>query len=564
MYVQNQTGTKKISDNIVFNQYGSGMQIYGSSAAYLDNIQVTGNTIFSSGWPSAYGCDRNFLFGGGRIATNGTMVSNYFYYPDSQGACTSGGSNVGYEAGVSNFTVQNNWFANGDGGIASYFFGTFTGFTMTGNHFLQPISGAITPASYPTNTYHGTTKPTGTFVYVRPNAYEPGRANITVFNWDKKSTVAVDVSAAMAVGQAYEVRNAQDFFGAPVLQGTYAGGSITLPMTGLTVAAPIGGTAPPPTGPEFNAFVLLPLGAAPSCSFALSATTASAAGSGGSGSVGVTAGAGCAWTASSNAAWLTISGGASGSGNGTVSYAVAVNPNCTGRSGSLTIAGKTFTVTQSAGTGVAALSPTAATTSAGAGGGSISVTNGAGCAWTSSSNASWLTVSGSGTGNGSVTYTIASNAACARTGTLTVAGRTFTVSQAAGGSCTVSGPLYYPLTPCRVADTRNAGGALGGPALAANGQRVFPVTASTCGIPAGAKSIAANITVVKPAASGSLHAFPGNLAPTSSAVLSFRKGKTRSTSAMLLLATDGTGSLGFQDESTASLDVVLDVTGYFK
>ncbi len=278
----------------------------------------------------------------------------------------------------------------------------------------------------------------------------------------------------------------------------------------------------------------------------------------------MTAGAACVWAASSNAAWLTVSSGASGTGNGTVGYTVAANPNCTGRSGSLTIAGKTFTVTESAGTGVAAISPTAATTSAGAGGGSISVTNGSGCAWTSSSNASWLTVSGSGTGNGSVTYTIASNTVCARTGTLTVAGRTFTVSQAAGGSCSVSGPLFYPITPCRVADTRNANGALGGPALSAGGQRVFPVTSSTCGIPAGATSIAANLTVVQPAASGSLHAFPGNLAPTSSAILSFRKGRTRATSAMLLLATDGTGGLGLQNESTAKLNVVLDVTGYFR
>ncbi len=138
------------------------------------------------------------------------------------------------------------------------------------------------------------------------------------------------------------------------------------------------------------------------------------------------------------------------------------------------------------------------------------------------------------------------------------------MNQAAGASCSVSGPLFYPITPCRVADTRKANGPLGGPALSAGGKRVFPVTSSTCGIPAGATSIAANITVVQPAAAGSLHAYPGNLAPTSSAVLSFRKGKTRATSAMLLLATDGTGTLGFQNESSGNLNVVLDVTGYFR
>jgi hypothetical protein len=99
--------------------------------------------------------------------------------------------------------------------------------------------------------------PTSAFVYVRPNAYEPGRLNITVYNWERQATVDVDVSGLLAVGASYEVRNAQDFFAPPVLSGVYGGGTLALPMTGLSVAAPIGGTAPPATGPEFNAFVVL-------------------------------------------------------------------------------------------------------------------------------------------------------------------------------------------------------------------------------------------------------------------------------------------------------------------
>src|SRR5204862_92088 len=64
------------------------------------------------------------------------------------------------------------------------------------------------------------------------------------------------------------------------------------------------------------------------------------------GNVAVTAGTGCSWTATSNDAWLTISAGASGSGNGTVSYSVAANTGTTSRTGTMTIAGQTFTVTQ--------------------------------------------------------------------------------------------------------------------------------------------------------------------------------------------------------------------------
>ena len=54
------------------------------------------------------------------------------------------------------------------------------------------------------------------------------------------------------------------------------------------------------------------------------------------------------WTATSNAAWLTITSGASGTGNGTVTYNVAANTTSSSRTGTLTIGGQSFTVTQSA------------------------------------------------------------------------------------------------------------------------------------------------------------------------------------------------------------------------
>jgi len=73
------------------------------------------------------------------------------------------------------------------------------------------------------------------------------------------ASVAVDVGSVLAPGAVYEVRNAQDFFVPPVLCGVFQGAPLVLPMTGLTVAAPNGPLlTPPPTGPTFNVFVLLP------------------------------------------------------------------------------------------------------------------------------------------------------------------------------------------------------------------------------------------------------------------------------------------------------------------
>jgi Zn-dependent metalloprotease len=87
------------------------------------------------------------------------------------------------------------------------------------------------------------------------------------------------------------------------------------------------------------------------CTYSISPTSASYAAVGGTGSVSVTAGAGCNWTAVSNATFITITGGASGTGNGTVSYSVAANAGTTSRTGTMTIAGQTFTVTQAGITG---------------------------------------------------------------------------------------------------------------------------------------------------------------------------------------------------------------------
>ncbi len=82
------------------------------------------------------------------------------------------------------------------------------------------------------------------------------------------------------------------------------------------------------------------------CSYALSLQNQTVPSGVSSGSVNVVAPSGCGWTATSNAPWLTVTSGGSGSGNGTVSYSVASDPLPSSRSGTLTIAGQTFTVNQ--------------------------------------------------------------------------------------------------------------------------------------------------------------------------------------------------------------------------
>ncbi|MBK7079804.1 MAG: hypothetical protein IPH55_03335 [Betaproteobacteria bacterium] len=193
-----------------------------------------------------------------------------------------------------------------------------------------------------------------------------------------------------------------------------------------------------------------PTAAGPQCTYALSPTAASPASTGGSATVSVTTQAGCAWTATSSASWLTISGATSGTGNGTVSYATSANTGAA-RTATLSIGGSTVTVTQAALICSYSLSPGSSSVAAAASAGTVAVSAPTGCAWTAASSASWLTVTAgaSGSGNGTVTYAAATNTGTTRTANLTVGGQTFTVTQATG--CT------YAVSPSSISTAATAG-----------------------------------------------------------------------------------------------------------
>lgn len=122
---------------------------------------------------------------------------------------------------------------------------------------------------------------------------------------------------------------------------------------------------------------------------------------------------------------------------------------------------------------------------------------------------------------------------------------------------------FYTVSPCRVVDTTDPAGPLGGPALAAGQTRVFDLT-GPCGVPPGAKSLALNITVLNPTEQGNLQFFPGNAMPLGTSSINFADGLNRANNAVLLLATDGTGTLGVKNGSSGVTGLLIDVVGYFQ
>ena len=176
------------------------------------------------------------------------------------------------------------------------------------------------------------------------------------------------------------------------------------------------------------------------CTYTISSTGEAFNPEGGSGSFDITSSSDdCEWVASASAPWIEITSGASGSGNGSVSYTVTANNLSSQRTGTITVGGYVYTITQEGLDCTYQISPTSDSFTYQGGTGHIDVTSNSGdCPWSAASNAGWITIStgAGGSGDGRITYTVATNTQSSqRTGTITVEGNAHTITQA-GLGCT--------------------------------------------------------------------------------------------------------------------------------
>jgi hypothetical protein len=259
---QNRVETRLITDNIVFNQIGPGLYSYGSDQAYLDYITFEGNVSFNNGILGK-GYQPNFLFGGGRVAKRLIVNQNFTYHiPDYR---NGGGNNFGYLAGCDELVMRDNYFAHWKTGYPLLLVNC-TG-TIEGNTFLGTARGIAGDTilrqpeiekQHPKNRYGGE-GPSNAVSFLRPNRYEPGRAHIIVFNWDRQEEVSTSLdSAGIPYGGRFEVRDVQNLMGPVVVSGTYTGSAVRIPMSSLVEVGPAVGfaTKPPHTAPEFAVFLV--------------------------------------------------------------------------------------------------------------------------------------------------------------------------------------------------------------------------------------------------------------------------------------------------------------------
>lgn len=123
---------------------------------------------------------------------------------------------------------------------------------------------------------------------------------------------------------------------------------------------------------------------------------------------------------------------------------------------------------------------------------------------------------------------------------------------------TAGSSSFYPMTPCRVADTRGAVGPSGAPSLAGGVIRFFPV-AGLCGVPLGATAYSLNLTAIPSGSLGFLSAWPAGTNWPGVSNLNAPTGTVTANAAMVVAGSGGQISL----LANSATDVAIDVNGYF-
>ncbi|HVS00376.1 MAG TPA: hypothetical protein VMW27_27365, partial [Thermoanaerobaculia bacterium] len=146
-------------------------------------------------------------------------------------------------------------------------------------------------------------------------------------------------------------------------------------------------------------------------------------------------------------------------------------------------------------------------------------------------------------------------------------GGTFT--DVGSGTCHNAPPppatRFFTVPPCRLVDTRGPEGPTGHPRLVPNATRTFPV-AGLCGIPAGAKSVALNVTVVLATGTGHLRLYPAGIAAPSASTLNFSSSQARANNAIIPLGESGEVDVrcDMPGSTSGGPHMLLDVVGYFQ
>jgi hypothetical protein len=291
LYLKSDAGPVVARGNVVFNQFGYGVHVYSNAGSgRLNNIRLEHNVVFNNGTLSSDLAEPNILIGGEEPADGIALVGNHTYLSPGRdvsnvqlgwgsvpngvvaldGNTLVGGSPVLDARVWSSATVVRNALA-GERVMVSLVDPLPANHTWVDNRYFRDptlaaweYGGVARPfgswrdvAGVGASDHATAAPPVQPAVTVWADPYETGRAIVVVHNWGRHPFVYVDLSAVLAPGDGYEIRNVENLFGEPLAAGIYDGMAMPLPMSGFGQPVPAGfDTSPAPAaGPDLGVFV---------------------------------------------------------------------------------------------------------------------------------------------------------------------------------------------------------------------------------------------------------------------------------------------------------------------
>ena len=249
IYAQNNTGSKLFAENILMNNGAYGFHLWAPNSQFAKNITMRGNVSAANGFLVSYGL-ADYFAGGGPDITGIVMDQNFGWRSNRNQFPVDLGSFSSFPLGTltytNNYMAGQVFFEQGTGN------GQWSSVTTTGS---APTAGTAPNGNVQINAGGSPADQ----VFVRPNGFEPGRGNIIVYNYSLAASKNVDLSlAGVQVGHNYRIYRALDIWGTPVATGTYAGGTVSVPIASWAPPQPRNGLGAgfPTYAPAFEVFVV--------------------------------------------------------------------------------------------------------------------------------------------------------------------------------------------------------------------------------------------------------------------------------------------------------------------
>ena len=215
VYVQNQEGTKKISNCILTARWGGGqytIHAYGSESVPQNNLILEKNICYGRG---------PFLVGGEGPSRNIEVRENYLYRVPMR---LGHGNQWNQDCRIRDNIISHAFLL-----VKKYKqVWVEKNLLVMGDRICLGCREVVDRD----NRVFLFSRDAGTRGILLPNQYDPRRAHLAVFNWGRLKEVEVRVDGFLVPGETFRLMDPEDFYGRPVFQGRCTGKTIRLPHPG--------------------------------------------------------------------------------------------------------------------------------------------------------------------------------------------------------------------------------------------------------------------------------------------------------------------------------------------